>query len=153
MHRFWISLLLLTVIAGAENAAAQTPDNPPATTPPAVNSQLPQVEPPSFWTKRRVGLVAGFGTAAAAGVMAWQRERDLRVRKSELQSLPSGANDEWARQFDEAEGVMKDRNFWAGVAASVGGVTIAYMFASRSHPGRPRGIRPLQGGAALVWSF
>jgi len=160
MNRFLVSLVLLTALVAATSVHAQTPDNPTRQDPPQNPPQTPPPPPrtpeqlglppsdPPFWTKRRVNLVLGFGSAAAAGFIAVQRDRDLRARKLDLQALPPGSNDEWAKQYDEAKGVMKDRNFWASVAAGVGGVTLTYMFTSRS-----QGIRPLRGGAAYIWSF
>ena len=155
MNRFLVSLVLLTALVGATRANAQTPDNPPPQSPPQTPPPprtpeqlgLPPSDPP-FWTKRRVNLFLGFGSAAAAGFVAVQKDRDIRARKLDLAALPPGSNDEWAKQYDEAKGVMRDRNFWTSVAAGVGGVTLAYMFTSRS-----QGIRPLKGGAAYVWSF
>jgi hypothetical protein len=156
-------------MAGTANAAAQTPDRRPASASldrvsraiaavfaPAsqaggaqtIDQQLPPESPRPFWTERRINLVAGFGAAAAAGVVAFQKERDLRLRKRQIEALPPGSNDEWARQYDEAQRVLKDRNFWGAVAGGVGGVMSAYMFASRSHA-----IRPLPGGAAFLWFF
>src|SRR5262245_7220291 len=150
--------MLLTALAGAANVTAQTPA--PATPPPAGQNGGTQtagqepaplpVEHQPFWTKRRANLIAGFSGAAVAGFISWKHELDLRTRKIQLESLPAGSNDEWATQYAEAQKVMKDRNFWGGVAIGIGGVTLAYMFSSRSHTAA---IRPLPGGAGLVWSF
>src|SRR5262245_58625585 len=158
MHRFSISLMLLTALAGAANVSAQTPV--PTMPAPSVPQGMQQPDEPQpaplpveerpFWTKRRANLVLGFSGAAAAGFVSWKHELDLRARKLQLETMPAGSNDDWATQYAEAQKVLKDRNFWGGVAIGIGGVTLAYMFSSRSHTAA---IRPLPGGAGLVWSF
>jgi hypothetical protein len=159
-HHFSISLILLVAMACATDAAAQTPVDPVSRVLAAKFAQTPQGGPPQdlptlpdepdrpFWTARRINILGGFSAAAAAGVVAWRREMDLRARKRELQSLSSGSNDEFARKLADAEHVMKDRNFWGAVAGGVGGVTLIYLFTSGSPP-----IRTIPGGAVFVWSF
>lgn len=129
---------------------------------------LPTYPEQRFWTGRRVGMAVGIGAAAAATVVAWFKEKELRELKSDLESLPPGSNDEWAAIRDEADGVMKERNFWMAAAIGVGGFTAAYAIALRTYeipivrpprsvrPGAPRatlGLRPTMRGLMLRWSY
>lgn len=131
---------------------------------------LPYFPEKPFWTKRKVGIAIGIGAAAMAGTFALFKEKELRGLKSDLEALPPGANDEWAAMHEEADLVMKERNFWLAAAIGVGGVTAGYAIALRSYeipivrpprtamPGARRatvGLRPLSTmrGLMLRWSF
>jgi hypothetical protein len=131
---------------------------------------LPYFPEQPFWTKRKVGIAIGIGAAAMAGTFALFKEKELRGLKSDLEALPPGANDEWAAMHEEADLVMKERNFWTAAAIGVGGVTVGYAIALRSYeipivrpprtatPGARRatvGLRPLSTmrGLMLRWSF
>jgi hypothetical protein len=85
-----------------------------------------------FWTTKKLVLIGGLGASAAAAMLAWRREEDLRARVSQLQALPAGSVDEWNRQHSEAEEVLADRDFWSAVAVGVGSVTAVYAITSRS---------------------
>jgi hypothetical protein len=128
----------------------------------------PYFPPEPFWTGRRVAIAIGIAGAATAATMALFREKELRGIKSDLESLPPGSNDEWAALRDEADSVMKSRNFWMAAAIGVGGVTAGYAIALRSYDipivGPPRGsnagtrratlgLRPTMRGLVLRWSF
>ncbi|HET9269937.1 MAG TPA: hypothetical protein VFO31_17295 [Vicinamibacterales bacterium] len=121
-----------------------------------------------FWTKRRVGIAIGIAGAATAATVALFKEKELRGLKSDLEDLPPGSNDEWAALREEADLVMKERNFWLAAAIGVGGFTAAYAIALRSYeipivrpprtatPGARRatvGLRPTMRGLMLRWSF
>ncbi len=121
-----------------------------------------------FWTRRRVAIAIGIGAAATAATVALFKEKELRGLKSDIEALPPGANDEWAAMREEADLVLKERNFWLAAAVGVGGVTAAYAIALRNYeipivrpprstaPGARRttvGLRPMARGLMLRWSF
>ena len=96
------------------------------------------------------------------------KEKELRGLKSDLEDLPPGSNDEWAALREEADDVLKERNFWMAAAIGVGGVTAAYAIALRNYeipivrppqskaPGVRRatvGLRPTMRGLVLRWRF
>lgn len=141
---------------------------------PGARFDAAQPEPPPyapeqpFWTRRRVGIAVGIGAAATAATVALFKEKELRGLKSDLEGLPPGANDEWAALREQADAVMKERNFWLAAAIGVGGVTAGYAIALRSYeipivrpprtatPGARRatvGLRPTMRGLMLRWSF
>ena len=131
---------------------------------------LPYFPEQPFWTRRRIGIAIGIGAAATAATVALFKEKELRGLKSDLEDLPAGSNDQWAALRDEADLVMKERNFWMAAAIGVGGFTAAYAIALRSYeipivrpprtatPGARRatvGLRPLSTmrGLTLRLSF
>ena len=181
--------LVVSLLAGTAPASAQTP-NAAATTavtpasltrvrqalaePGGARFDAAQPEPPPyapeqpFWTRRRVGIAVGIAAAATAATVALFKEKELRGIKSDLEGLPPGANDDWAALREEADLVMKERNFWLAAAIGVGGVTAGYAIALRSYeipivrpprtttPGARRatvGLRPTMRGLLLRWSF
>lgn len=182
--------LVVSLLAGAAPASGQTPNVAAATTavtpaslarvkqalaePGGATFDIAQPEPQPyrpeqpFWTRRRVGIAIGIGAAATAATVALFKEKELRGLKSDLEGLPPGANDEWAALREEADAVMKERNFWLAAAIGVGGVTAGYAIALRSYeipivrpprtatPGARRatvGLRPTMRGLMLRWSF
>jgi hypothetical protein len=177
-----VVLLLDAAPVAAQTSSVVTPI-PPASIervkhalaePPRVKLETgPQEPQPYFpeqpyWTPRKVAIWAGFAGAGAAATMAFIRDRELRGLKEDIQALPPGANDAWAEMRDEAESVMKARNFWMAAAIGVGGVTAAYAIALRNYDipiiGPPRGsrpgvrgstvrLRPVPRGLTLLWNF
>ena len=189
-RRGWASVALpLVVILFAESAPAlaQSPNGGGAVTTASVDrikqalaqperakfdqdqpEPLPYFPERPYWTKRKVAIWTGFAGAGVAAMMAWMRDRELSDLKSEIEALPPGSNDEWAELRDEADTVMKARNFWMAAAIGVGGVTAAYAIALRTYeipivrrprgstPGARRstlGVQPGLRGLALRWRF
>lgn len=142
--------------------------DPGAATFDAQPDPLPYFPEQPFWTKRRVAIAIGIGAAASTAMIALFKEKELRGLKSDIEDLPPGSNDEWAAMREEADLVMKERNFWLAAAVGVGGVTAAYAIALRNYeipiirpphstaPGARRatvGLRPMARGLMLRWSF
>ena len=190
-RRGWASVALpLVVILGAESvpALAQSPNGSGAVTTASVArvkqalaqperarfedaaqpEPLPYFPERPYWTRRKVAIWSGFAAAGAATMMAWLRDRELADLKSQIEALPPGSNDQWAELRDEADTVMKARNFWMAAAIGVGGVTAAYAIALRNYeipivraprgstPGARRstlGVQPGLRGLALRWRF
>ena len=183
--------LVVILLAGVAPASGQTPGAaaPTAATPASLArvrqalaepvaakfdaaqpEPLPYFPEQPFWTRRRIGIAIGIAGAATAATVALFKEKELRGIKSDLEELPPGSNDAWAAMREEADLVMKERNFWMAAAIGVGGVTAAYAIALRSYeipivrpprtatPGSRRatvGLRPLSTmrGLALRLSF
>ena len=94
---------------------------------------MPYFPEQTFWNKRRVAIAVGISAAAAAATFALFKEKELRGIKSDLEGLPPGSNDEWAALREDADDVMKERNFWMAAAIAVGGVTAGYAIALRTY--------------------
>jgi len=133
-----IALVLIATL-GAASAAAQTTGSGQGDVG-AVPE--PDLSPP-FWTARHQVLVIGLSASAAAGLVAWTKERGLQAVKTQLIALPAGVPDEWNQQFANANRLLGERDFWMATAIGVGGatLTLAYFFVDRAHQSRgPRGI-------------
>jgi hypothetical protein len=189
-RRGWPSVafpLAVVLLLQAAPAAAQTPDpNNPITAASVARVKRALADPPRakldagpqeplptfpeqpYWTRRRVAIWSGVAAAGVAATFAWFKEKELRDIKSDLEALPPGSNDAWAEMRDEADKVMKERNFWMAAAIGVGGVTAAYAIALRNYDipiiGPPRGskpgsrastvrLRPMPRGVTLLWNF
>ncbi len=126
---------------------------PPPHVPPPVSPQpAPAAEPPPGRGKRIAGLVTGgvgvllLGTGVYFGLAA----------RSDADAV-SGGGGEWDTEADIQERGKRESLYAviltsAGVAAIGGGVAL-YLW-GRSEGKRPSGVavRPLAGGAAMVWS-